>query len=118
MKVWHDDVREAPFNWQWARTNEQAKEWLRTGLVEEISLDHDMGLGHVPIADVNDWDIVIAEENVEAPDGRELVDWMIKHDLVPPKVSIHSWNPEMAQEMALRLNDAGHNVTLKRFEAT
>ena len=44
MKVWLDDQREAPEGWVHVRTPEEAIELLRGGEVEEISLDHDLGL--------------------------------------------------------------------------
>lgn len=44
MKVWLDDVRQAPDGWVHATTPEEVIEFLRSGEVEEISLDHDLGL--------------------------------------------------------------------------
>ena len=44
MKVWLDDERAAPEGWVHVRTPEEAIELLHGGDVEEISLDHDLGL--------------------------------------------------------------------------
>jgi hypothetical protein len=44
VKVWLDDEREAPEGWVHVRTPEEAIELLRAGEVEELSLDHDLGL--------------------------------------------------------------------------
>jgi len=44
VKVWLDDRRPAPEGWVHVRTPEEAIELLRGGGVEEISLDHDLGL--------------------------------------------------------------------------
>ena len=44
LKVWLDDERSAPAGWVHVRTPEEAIELLRGGDVEEISLDHDLGL--------------------------------------------------------------------------
>ena len=44
MKVWLDDVRPAPEGWLHVLTPEAAIDLLRSGEVEEISLDHDLGL--------------------------------------------------------------------------
>jgi hypothetical protein len=44
MKIWLDDVRVAPPGWTWVKTPEEAIALLETGLVLEISLDHDLGL--------------------------------------------------------------------------
>jgi hypothetical protein len=44
VKVWLDDQRSAPEGWVHVRTPEEAIELLRGGEVEELSLDHDLGL--------------------------------------------------------------------------
>jgi hypothetical protein len=44
MKVWLDDVRPAPAGWVHVLTPEAAIDLLRSDDVEEISLDHDLGL--------------------------------------------------------------------------
>jgi hypothetical protein len=49
MKLWHDDVRPAPEGWVHARTNDEAKEYFKSGEVETCSLDHDLGYsGTIP----------------------------------------------------------------------
>jgi hypothetical protein len=44
LKVWLDDTRPAPEGWVHVYTPEEAIELLRGGAVEELSLDHDLGL--------------------------------------------------------------------------
>jgi hypothetical protein len=44
VKVWLDDRREAPEGWVHVRTPEDAIDLLRGGGVDELSLDHDLGL--------------------------------------------------------------------------
>jgi hypothetical protein len=44
VKVWLDDERTAPAGWVHVRTPEEAIDLLRGGEVEELSLDHDLGL--------------------------------------------------------------------------
>jgi hypothetical protein len=92
--VWHDDIRPAPRQgqWAWVRTNEEAIRLLSSRDVDGISLDHDLGLYHFS-----------PEET-----GYDLVRWMIENDKVPPKVVIHSWNPAGAKRMADALTDAGY----------
>lgn len=42
MRVWLDDTRAMPDDYtHWAKTSDEAIELLKTGQVEEISLDHD-----------------------------------------------------------------------------
>ena len=45
LYVWHDDIRPAPTegNWAWVRTNEEAIRLLSEREVDGISLDHDLG---------------------------------------------------------------------------
>ena len=59
---------------------------LSTHPVSEISLDHDLPSG----------------------DGLVLCRWMIEYDLVPPKVTVHSYNPIGARRMLQELRDHGH----------
>ena len=44
MRVWLDDERSAPAGWVHVRTPNEAIELLGGGEVEELSLDHDLGL--------------------------------------------------------------------------
>lgn len=45
MKLWIDDVREAPEGWMWAKSTNEALRIIRFGPgdIEIISLDHDAG---------------------------------------------------------------------------
>jgi hypothetical protein len=45
VKVWFDDRRPRPDeSWVWLRTPDELIETLKTGGVEQLSLDHDLGL--------------------------------------------------------------------------
>ena len=119
MKLWHDDVREPPEGWTWARTNEAARDYLAYGIVTECSLDHDMGLHDVIIPDPNVdpdgfMDAVYRKGDSEDT-GYDLVNWMIENECVPEKVTIHSWNPEGAQAMAARLNYFGYDCYIAPY---
>jgi hypothetical protein len=140
VKIWHDDVRPAPSGWEHARTNDAAKAWLKTGLVTEISLDHDLGYtGPLPGPCENcqgsgvdpdmpefpcppcDGDgfvggdvLYIAGDDDET--GYDLAKWMVEHDLIPAKITIHSWNPGGAQNMAKALRDAGAEPLVKEYQ--
>jgi hypothetical protein len=69
-------------------------------VVEEISLDHDMGL------DDQDPDEPDAAYQVghSPEDGMALVKWMCDNEFVPPKVTIHTMNPAGARNMACHLH--------------
>jgi hypothetical protein len=77
MKLWLDDIRPAPEGWWAAKTAEQAIRMLDTGMVDEMSFDHDLG---------------------ESEDAHSVVCWIEKAVAVspfePPSVMVvHSDNP-------------------------
>lgn len=124
MKIWHDDIRPAPDGWVWARTNARAIDLLLNGDVEEISLDHDLGLDHIEMpetyAELQQSDpeqahnIFLAGRSEDS--GFRLACWMVANDKIPLKITIHSWNPAGAQNMANVFNAAGHDVTIAPFQ--
>lgn len=119
MKLWHDDIRKPPSDWVWARTNLEAVMHLVLHWEEitEISLDHDLGLDYIDpeVYEARPEELWVLAGDSKQGDGRELVKWMIAFGYVPPKVSIHSWNPQGAREMAEMFADAGHLAFLAPF---
>lgn len=119
MKIWHDDVRKPPADWWWVRTNLEAVAALvyYHGEITEISLDHDLGLDHVDPDEysLDPTELWRLQGDSKQGDGRELVKWMVKSGHVPPKVTIHSWNPDGANEMAYLFRDKGYSVTIASF---
>ncbi len=77
MKVYLDDEREAPTGWKRVFWPEEAIELLKTGKVEEISLDHDLG-------------------DDEKGTGYDVVLWIeeavFTKGFNPPKMKVHSAN--------------------------
>lgn len=74
MKVWLDDERPAPPGWKAATSVREAQQLLRDNVVEELSLDHDLGL--------------------DRPLGINLVLWMADTGYWPrTKPVVHSANP-------------------------
>lgn len=87
MKLWHDDMRAPPDDtWTVARTNAEAITLLAENVVEEASLDFQLEFGE---------------------DGGQLVEAMVKADLVPPKVTCHSLSAFGAEAMARVLREGG-----------
>ena len=43
MKLWVDDLRNPPGGWAWAKTSQEAIDYLNQSIVTEMSLDHDLG---------------------------------------------------------------------------
>lgn len=113
MKLWHDDIRPAPEGWVWARTNLAAMEHLRTGAVEEISMDHDLGMHDYTEDEINlNPDLILyAGKSMET--GLDLAKWMATAKIVPPKIRVHSWNPSGAMQMALVLHDANPDAEIE-----
>ena len=116
MKVWHDDIRKPPGpDWSWARTNREAIRLLldaeRQGVeVTEMSLDHDLGLHECeptvfdaeprhPWQKTDEQEAWLRKGHSPDGDGVDLVQAMCALRLVPPKVTVHSWNVEGAARM-------------------
>lgn len=90
VKLWHDDVRSAPEGWDWARTNDEAKKILSCGDVEAISLDYDLGNHDLP-PDTYDVSPGSGMPGKGSENGVHLIEWMLKHNLMPKRVRVHSW---------------------------
>lgn len=121
MKLWHDDIRPAPDDtWLWARTNKEAIRLLLTYPCHECSLDHDLGLDGIEMPETyaemqkanpeQAHAIFLAGRSEET--GLDLVRAMVALRLVPPKVTIHSWNPQGAVNMLnmLRSNHQDYEI--------
>lgn len=82
MKIYLDDVREAPKGWIRVHTYEEAIEGLKTGRVEQISLDNDLGT---------------------EKEGYDVAKWIERQtfetNFRPPKIWIHSANPVAARNI-------------------
>ena len=81
MKLWLDDLRTPPDDsWHWVTTVAAAKNILCEWVVEEASLDNDLGEGQ--------------------EEGRRLVLWMCENPEVwPERITIHSANPVAGEYM-------------------
>jgi hypothetical protein len=83
VKVWLDDVRDAPPGWVRTFTPEEVIGLLRLGEVTELSLDHDLGLMDGE-RELTGYDVVLwLEKEVGAGSWRFAL----------PEISIHSANP-------------------------
>ncbi|MCH2176555.1 MAG: hypothetical protein MK193_12590 [Lentisphaeria bacterium] len=84
MKVYLDDERQTPEGWTRVYWPDEAIELLKTGKVEEISLDHDLG-------------------DDERGNGYEVVLWIeeavITKGFKPPKMKVHSANVSARKKM-------------------
>ena len=89
MRVYLDDVRDAPDGWVRTHTPEEVIALLRTGEVRELSLDHDLGLD-TPAAERSGYSVLVWLER-EVGEGR----WSFSL----PKITIHSANPPGRERM-------------------
>lgn len=85
MKVYLDDERATPEGWVRVYWPDEAIELLKTGTVEEISLDHDLG-------------------DDERGTGYDVVLWIeeavVCRGFVPPaRISVHSANSSAREKM-------------------
>ena len=79
MKIWLDDMRTEPKGWVRCMTPGAVIEALRRGIVDELSLDHDLG----EAIRGNGYDVLLwIEEQV-----------FTNPDFVLPKINIHTANP-------------------------
>lgn len=113
-KLWHDDIRRPPDDsWYWARTNQDAMRYLLAAGCQEASLDHDLGAHDV---DPDHPDSIYVKGGSDET-GVDLVKAMLLLKVVPPKVTIHSWNPQGAEYMAGMLRSlSGAEVVVRPYE--
>lgn len=103
MKLWIDDMRDAPDDsWTVVRKVQAAIRFLATQKIEEISIDHDIenrpsDETFQPVA------YFIAER------------WCVASERHAPKVTIHSDNPVGAREIQAILSDHGITAEWKPF---
>lgn len=96
MKLWVDDddwsgARTPPGDdWVWAKNSKDALEYLKTGEVTEISLDHDLG----------------GDDTT-----RRLVLWMCEHETFPEIVHVHTANIVGRDWLVGMVNRYGPGVT-------
>ena len=92
VKVWLDDFRPAPAGWIRTYWPEEVIELLKTGDVEEISLDHDLGdhFGRPPGVDKErtGYDVLVWMEEAVLTEG-----------FTPPTINIHTANPVAEKRM-------------------
>lgn len=88
MKVFLDDSRDTPEGWTRTYCPAATIELLKTGLVSELSLDHDLG----DDSHGTGYDVLLWIE-------REVV----LHSFRPPIIKVHSSNPSARKKMELAI---------------
>lgn len=92
MKIWLDDLRKPPEGFVWINTAYEAINLIKSGVVEEISLDHDLGPGYNGMS--TGYDVACFIEQYAQEGGK------------PIKVSIHTDNPMGRKYMEMAINKA------------
>ena len=84
MKIWLDDLREAPDGWTRAYWPEEVITLLEQGYVTDVSLDHDLG-------------------DDSRGTGYDVIRWIeeavVTRGFTPPHIAIHSANPVGRERM-------------------
>jgi hypothetical protein len=89
VRVWLDDRRRPPDDsWIWVTTPEETVSLLQHGTVEELSLDHDLGL---------------VDEGGREKTGYDVLTWIEEQVAVAgfrsPRLTVHSANPPAHERM-------------------
>ena len=99
VRVWLDDMREAPRGWVRTFTPEEVIGLLQLGKVTELSLDHDLGLDDA-VSERTGYTVLLWLE-AEVGGGR----WTRP----PPEISVHSGNP-VGRDRMLRVIRTIHRL--------
>ncbi len=90
LKVYLDDERQTPDGWDRVYWPEEMIELLKTGNIEEISLDHDLG-------------------DDEHGTGYDVILWIEEqvfvNNFIPPKMKVHSANSSAREKMELGIRN-------------
>jgi hypothetical protein len=123
MKLWLDDCRPAPEGWVRATTTKQAKDLAEKNIIEEMSLDHDLGTAEMCEECSRRFDSETEYEDPGecrcachrelAPTGYDFVKWMLETGKWPTtKPVVHSANPVGAGNMRAVINRYWFNPQL------
>ena len=109
MKVWLDDIRPTPIGWERAYTAQDAINFLETGKVELISLDHDLADEHYG-------------GQFDARTGYAVVLWLENkviddEDFKMPVVRLHTMNPVGREHMAAGLRRIQEILSIRRVRS-
>lgn len=86
MKLYLDDERKTPVGWIRVFWPDEAIAWLKTEMVTEISLDHDLGDDDRGTG----YDVILWIENE-----------VMTNNFIPPQINIHSANVSARIKMEL-----------------
>jgi hypothetical protein len=100
MKVYLDDMRDAPAGWLRVHTSQECIDVLSKNRVTELSLDHDLGLNSVGTG----YDVLLWIEHQ-----------VYMNNYSPPMMSVHSQNASAAAKMALAIKHIDDYLIRKAY---
>lgn len=92
MNLWVDNLRKPPDGWAWAKTSSGAIDALCFGMVEQVSLDYNLG----------------GDDTT-----RSVVRWMRENSVWPREIHVHCINP-VRVELLTRFIDR-YRKSMPRF---
>lgn len=101
IKMWLDDVRDAPAGWTHVHTYAQAVDFMLLNKIDVASLDHDL-INYDP--DDDDMRVYPADYD---HNGMDLVWWIKDHNMWPDALIVHSGNPFGAADMCAVIQKYG-----------
>lgn len=116
MRLWLDDCRPAPEGWTRVTSVDEAKIYVEQYEIDEMSLDHDLGMAPWCAEcqarsdspdDIEDPDECRCKCHREiAPTGYDFVKWLVETEYWPvEKPRVHSANPIGAKRMRDLIDD-------------
>ena len=107
MNLWIDDVREpwryGKLGWVWAKTFEEAQQYLQSGKVHDVSFDHDLDPDHYP------WSGIPLDQHYDT--GYDLLVWMKDNGIkVSGWITLHTMNPVGMKRMTDFLSKYGKEL--------
>lgn len=98
INLWLDDERLPPPGWVWVKSVDEAIAYLNLGVVNHMSLDHDLGVE-------SEGDPLVIKE---AKTGYDLTKWMAENQTWSREApTVHSANPAGAANMKSVINRYG-----------
>jgi hypothetical protein len=111
MWLWLDDVRRPPSNYEWwAKTVDEAIEYLSTGKVTHCSLDHDLADEHYK--SIGGYgEAALDRSRYKERTGYDVIRWMVETGNWCADITIHTMNPAGRRDMTnLLANRAPEHV--------
>ena len=115
--LWVDDLRPAPFGWEWAKTYETAVSLLGQHDYEVVSLDHDLASWHNETMNHGGEIEYERKRGSQEKTGYHVALWMVENQRYPQRVMVHTMNPVGGQnimQLLQRYHPGGAGAVTRR----